>query len=160
MAGGYVSHGIAGSAVGPLKRGFTALAVLMSAMLTIGAAAAPTVLAGTSWRLQDLDGGMAIQSGPGGFLLGFGPKDELWGRDGCNGFWGRYTVQGREIHIELEGMTSAACQVAADPLNHARGLALKSLLNHAETYEVQNGVLYLSGDGQSGAFSAEGGGRR
>jgi heat shock protein HslJ len=128
------------------------LAVTACAALLAAASPAPDPLAGTSWRLRTLDGGTAPTGGRP-LSIQFDRQGRLSGQDGCNGFWGRYRLEGGRISIELEGETTMSCRVAGDPLLHARGEAMKSLLRRAEHVQIREGVLHLEEPrGQSGAF--------
>jgi heat shock protein HslJ len=134
-----------------------AAAALAACAPAMGGAGAPVLLAGSEWRLVELNGRAPI-TGPGGETptLRFeasGPRAS--GNGGCNQFNGPYTQTGASLHFGPMASTRRAC------LNEAATRQETEYLEalHATTrISVADGRLSLyAGERAVARFTANGG---
>lgn len=142
-----------------LGRGIALMAVVALAACVPGVqgAGAPMLLAGSQWRLAELNG-HALASGSGGEAptLRFDASEpRASGNGGCNQFNGPYTQTGGELHFGPMASTRRAC--ADEGANRQETEYLEAL--HATTrITVHDGMLSLyAGERAVARFQAAGG---
>ena len=72
-----------------------------------------TPLQGTTWNLAELNGSKIEHPGPQVPHLQF-ETDKVTGNDGCNNFFGAYTLDGNKLKFGMMASTRMACQQIND----------------------------------------------
>jgi heat shock protein HslJ len=104
----------------------------------IGEGDAPSSLAGTSWRLAELNGRAPV-AGATVPTLSFG-GDEASGDSGCNQFFGPYALNGATLRLGPLGATRRAC---VEEAANAQEAAYFRALDSTTRATVSAGVLVL-----------------
>ena len=101
-----------------------------------------TLLQGTEWRVQDIDGGLVPRSRA---TLNFSNEGRVTGRASCNAFGAEYSLTGERLVISRAAATMMACD-AALMQQEQRFL---ELLQNTERFEITaDGALVLHSSGQ------------
>lgn len=123
--------------------------VLALLVLAIGAAVPAQAqggsgpsLAGSSWRLVELNGQPGVGTEP--LTLSFGADGQVSGYGGCNQFSGPYTQSGSSLTIGPLASTKRAC---VDPALNTQETAYFQALQSTTRYSIDGRELVLySGD--------------
>jgi heat shock protein HslJ len=96
-------------------------------------------LAGTTWRLAEVNGQATIEAlDP--LTLSFEAEGRMGGNSGCNGFGGAYAVDGGELKLTEIVSTLRAC---ADEAQNEQEAAIMTALQAVAQYEIDGDSLRL-----------------
>lgn len=113
--------------------------ILTMLIVTLTACATGNDLAGTQWRLTELNGRAPLAAGDP-ITLGFESADQAGGNSGCNSYGGSYRIAGSNLTFGALASTKRACAEAGLMAQEA---ALLQALGAVITYELSNGQLTL-----------------
>jgi heat shock protein HslJ len=134
-----------------------AAAAVAACAPALAGAGAPVLLAGSQWRLAELNG-RAVPDVPGGEAptLRFDASEpRASGSGGCNQFSGPYTQTGASLHFGPMASTRRACRDAAATRQEAEYL---EALHSTTRISVADGMLWLyAGERAVARFSGKGG---
>ena len=112
-------------------------------VLAISAACSPTIvrnpLAGTQWRLIELDGRAPIPTGEP-LTLRFDQGDQAGGNSGCNLYGGSYRATNTALTFGALASTQRAC---LDPALNDQETAFYQALGAVVSYDLVGGQLVL-----------------
>lgn len=97
-------------------------------------------LAGTSWRLVELNGERVIPGGEHLTLQFSATEPQVSGYGGCNQFSGEYSQNGASLHIGPLLYTRRAC---LEPALNTQETAYFQALESTTRYSIQGGQLLL-----------------
>lgn len=97
-------------------------------------------LAGTSWRLVELNGQPVVSGGETLTLQFDADEPRVSGNGGCNQFSGDYAQNGASLHIGPLASTRRAC---VDPAAGAQETAYFQALESTTRYAIERGHLVL-----------------
>lgn len=121
-----------------------ALVVAALSVAVPAQAQAPSPLAGTSWRLGELNGERVIPGGEHLTLQFAADGASVSGYGGCNQFSGPYTQNGASLQIGPLASTRRAC---LEPALNTQETAYFQALDSTTRYSIERGHLLLySGD--------------
>jgi putative lipoprotein len=107
-------------------------------MVKQNADATPTMLFGTTWLAEDINGKGVIDDAQSTFSVA--SDGRVTGRGGCNGYFAQATINGNSIKIGKAGATMMACAPAL--MNQERKFL--AALEKAATYRIDgDGKLFL-----------------
>ncbi|HZZ70534.1 MAG TPA: META domain-containing protein [Phenylobacterium sp.] len=133
--------------VSPALCVLAAALVVIAPALAVSAATPPDTLDGW-WRVEAIDGkAVPAQATKSSYVVFHGGA--VNGRDGCNGYWGTYRTVGHNLHIDLEGVTTAFCRGVDDPDLMRRGSRITGALGEADTVRGDRDRLTLIGTGRT-----------
>jgi heat shock protein HslJ len=101
---------------------------------------APSSLAGTSWRLVELNGQPPVAGGDTLTLNFAADEQRVSGNGGCNQFSGPYTQNGASLRIGPLISTRRAC---IEPAANAQETAYFQALESTNRYAIEGGQLIL-----------------
>lgn len=96
-------------------------------------------LAGTKWRLTELNGNAPLAAAEP-ITLSFESATQAGGNSGCNIYGGSYRVSGSSLSFSELASTMRAC---ADPAPMEQEGSFLQALGAAASYELSNGALAL-----------------
>jgi heat shock protein HslJ len=124
--------------------GLALVVLALGAAMPAQAQGGSVPLAGTSWRLVELNGERVVPGGNPLTLQFAADEPRVSGHGGCNQFSGPYTQNGASLHIGPLAFTRTAC---ADPALNARETAYFQALESTTRYSIEGRQLVLySGD--------------
>ena len=101
-----------------------------------------TLLQGTEWRVQDIDGALVARSRA---TLNFSDEGRVTGRASCNAFGAEYSLTGERLVISRAAATMMACDAALMQQEQQ----FLELLQNTERFEITaDGALVLHSSGQ------------
>ncbi|NWG21251.1 MAG: META domain-containing protein [Chloroflexi bacterium] len=113
-------------------------------VLAISAACSPAIarspLAGTQWRLIELDGRAPIPTGEP-LTLRFDEGDQAGGNSGCNIYGGSYRATSTALTFGALASTQRAC---LEPALNDQEMAFYQALGAVVSYELVGGQLVLT----------------
>lgn len=115
-----------------------ALVAAACAAPLVGGGDAPSSLAGTTWRLAELNGRASV-AGTTVPTLSFS-ADQASGNGGCNQFFGPYVLNGASLRLGPLGATRRAC---VDEAGTAQETAYFRAMESTTRATVSGGVLVL-----------------
>lgn len=127
----------------PLRALTWALPALVLSLAACAGGAQPGGLAGTEWRLVEMDG-QALPERPAA-TLAFNEPGKVTGSGSCNRFFGSVTVSGHQIGFSQVGATKMACMGPAGQLEPR----YFSALQQAQRYEIKDSQLLIHMQGQA-----------
>lgn len=109
-----------------------------------------TLLQGTEWRVQDIDGALVPNSRA---TLGFASEGRVTGRASCNAFGAEYSLTGERLVISRAAATMMACDAALMQQEQQ----FLDLLQKTERFEITaDGALVLHSAGQRSVTARRG----
>jgi heat shock protein HslJ len=121
----------------PFALSFTAFVLFVFAALPAKAGTAPDELVGSTWLVEDVEGGGVID-----FLqstLTFESAEKVAGMGGCNNFFGSVKIDGSMIEFGPLGATRKACGEAIDD----QEFRFLQALEKVRSFEFDQGLLFL-----------------
>lgn len=113
--------------------------ILTMLIVALTACAAGNDLAGTNWRLTELNGRAPLASAEP-ITLSFTSADQAGGNSGCNSYGGSYRVAGSNLTFGALASTKRAC---TEPGLMTQEAAFLQALGAVTTYELSNDQLAL-----------------
>lgn len=111
-----------------------------------GGSDAPAPLAGTSWRLVELNGRPPVSGGDAITLSFAADEPRVSGNGGCNLYNGPYTQDGASLRFGPLASTRRAC---VDPAAGTQETAYLRALESTTRYAVEDGRLVLYSGAQA-----------
>ena len=121
----------------PFALSFTAFVLFVFAALPAKAGTAPDELVGSTWLVEDIEGGGVID-----FLqstLTFDSAEKVTGMGGCNNFFGSVKIDGSAIAFGPLGATRMACGEAIDD----QEFRFLQALEKTRSFAIEQGLLFL-----------------
>ncbi|HEU0014501.1 MAG TPA: META domain-containing protein [Longimicrobium sp.] len=112
----------------------------LGACLPVQAQGGTSPLAGTSWRLVELNGQRVVAGGETLTLVFDAAEPRVSGFGGCNEFFGPYTQSGASLRFGPLASTRRAC---LDPALNTQETAYLQALESTTRYAIEGGRLVL-----------------
>ena len=121
-----------------MRLGLALAVIALGASVPAQAQGGSDPLAGTSWRLVELNGQPVIGTEP--LTLNFGTDGRVSGYGGCNQFSGEYSQNGASLRIGPLLSTRRAC---LEPALNTQETAYFQALESTTRYSIEGGQLVL-----------------
>ena len=121
-----------------MRLGLALAVIALGASVPAQAQGGGDPLAGTSWRLVELNGQPVIGTEP--LTLNFGTDGRVSGYGGCNQFSGEYSQNGASLRIGPLLSTRRAC---LEPALNTQETAYFQALESTTRYSIEGGQLVL-----------------
>jgi len=123
-----------------IKYFYLIAAMILASGCTDSDQASHTPLLGTTWNLTEMSNNKIQHPGPQAPHLRF-ETEKVTGNDGCNNFFGGYTLDGNSLKFGMLGSTRMACP-------HIEGfeLVFNKMLSMTTRYRISGNRLDLYAD--------------
>lgn len=120
-----------------MKYIYSLVAILLVAGCTDSGQSGHKPLLGTTWNLVELNNSKIEHPGPQVPHLQF-ETDKVTGNDGCNNFFGSYTLDGNKLKFGMLASTRMACQQIND-----LDIEFNKMISMTGSYRVNGEMLEL-----------------